>query len=106
MTNASAHHNLIPIGGWGEFAKTISESNICLVRITRDFRPNHVNAESMTTTPCSGIIAHGVLSVGLLPTGANEVLDYAPSSTCCVAWLRPDPLHQAGARPRHYGGDE
>jgi acyl dehydratase len=83
----SANHDLIPIGTRVEFAKTIGESDIYLFAgITGDFSPNHVNAEYMKTTPYGGIIAHGVLVVGLMSTCSTRVLEYAVSPRPAVSY--------------------
>jgi acyl dehydratase len=87
MTEASADQDLIPIGTRVTFAKTIGESDIYLFAgITGDFSPNHVNAEYMKMTPYSGIIAHGVLVVGLMSTCSTKVLDYALSPRPAVSY--------------------
>jgi acyl dehydratase len=87
MTDSSANQSLISIGTRVEFAKTIGESDIYLFAgITGDFSPNHVNAEYMKTTPYGGIIAHGVLIVGLMSTCSTKVLDYATSNRPAVSY--------------------
>ncbi len=78
---------LIPVGTRVEFAKTIGESDIYLFAgITGDFSPNHVNAEYMKTTPYGGIIAHGVLIVGLMSTCSTKVLAFARTSGPVVSY--------------------
>ena len=87
MRDAPAGDGLIPIGTRVEFAKTIGESDIYLFAgITGDFSPNHVNAEYMKTTPFGGIIAHGVLVVGLMSTCSSKVLEYATSPRPAVSY--------------------
>ena len=84
--NADAQ-DLIPIGTQVQFAKTIGESDIYLFAgITGDLSPNHVNAEYMKTTPYGGIIAHGVLVVGLMSTCSTRILDYASSRRPAVSY--------------------
>lgn len=87
MPHAPAQDGLIPAGTRVEFAKTVSESDIYLFAgITGDFSPNHVNAEYMKTTPYGGIIAHGVLVVGLMSTCSTRVLEYAQSTRPAVSY--------------------
>src|ERR671912_2100342 len=87
MSESRPDDGLIPIGTRVEFAKTIGESDIYLFAgITGDFSPNHVNAEYMKTTPYGGIIAHGVLVVGLMSTCSTKVLDYARSPRPAVSY--------------------
>jgi acyl dehydratase len=87
MTDASPNQDLIPVGTRVEFAKTIGESDIYLFAgITGDFSPNHVNAEYMKMTPYGGIIAHGVLVVGLMSPCSTKVLDYALSPRPAVSY--------------------
>ncbi len=87
MSNSPHDDSLIPIGTRVEFAKTIGESDIYLFAgITGDFSPNHVNAEYMKTTPYGGIIAHGVLVVGLMSTCSTRVLDHARSPRPAVSY--------------------
>ena len=103
MSDLPPDDGLIPIGTRVEFAKTIGESDIYLFAgITGDFSPNHVNAEYMKTTPYGGIIAHGVLVVGLMSTCSTKVLEYAisPPSRGLLR-LRPDSLRQTGTCWRH-----
>ena len=83
----SENQGLIPIGTRVEFAKTVGESDIYLFAgITGDFSPNHVNAEYMKTTPYGGIIAHGVLVIGLMSTCSTRVLDHALSQRPVVSY--------------------
>ena len=78
---------LIPVGTRVAFAKTISESDIYLFAgITGDFSPNHVNAEYMKATPYGGIIAHGVLIVGLMSTCSTKVLEHARTERQAVSY--------------------
>ncbi len=85
--DAAGDPGLIPVGTRVEFAKTVSESDIYLFAgITGDFSPNHVNAEYMKTTPYGGIIAHGVLIVGLMSTCSTRVLDHATSPRPAVSY--------------------
>jgi acyl dehydratase len=78
---------LIPVGTRVEFAKTVSESDIYLFAgITGDFSPNHVNAEYMKTTPYGTIVAHGVLTVGLMSTCSTRVLDHAVTRRPAVSY--------------------
>jgi acyl dehydratase len=78
---------LIPVGTRVTFAKTISESDIYLFAgITGDFSPNHVNAEYMKGTPYGGIIAHGVLIVGLMSTCSTKVLEHARTERQVVSY--------------------
>ena len=87
MADPSVNQELIPIGTRVEFAKTIGESDIYLFAgITGDFSPNHVNAEYMKSTPYGGIIAHGVLVVGLMSTCSTRVLDYATPRRPAVSY--------------------
>ena len=87
MSDPSPDDGLIPIGTRVEFAKTIGESDIYLFAgITGDFSPNHVNAEYMKTTQYGGIIAHGVLVVGLMSTCSTRVLDHATSTRPAVSY--------------------
>ena len=87
MSDPSPDDALIPIGTRVEFAKTIGESDIYLFAgITGDFSRNHVNAEYMKTTPYGGIIAHGVLVVGLMSTCSTRVLDHATSPRPAVSY--------------------
>ncbi|MCD6031164.1 MAG: MaoC domain protein dehydratase [Thermomicrobiales bacterium] len=78
---------LIPVGTRVEFAKTIGESDIYLFAgITGDFSPNHVDVEYMKTTPFGGIIAHGVLIVGLMSTCSTRVLEFAQTDRPAVSY--------------------
>ena len=87
MTENADAQDLIPVGTKVQFAKTIGESDIYLFAgITGDLSPNHVNAEYMKTTPYGGIIAHGVLVVGLMSTCSTRVLDYASSHRPAVSY--------------------
>jgi 3-hydroxybutyryl-CoA dehydratase len=87
MTKTAKGETLIPIGTRVEFAKTVSESDIYLFAgITGDFSPNHVNAEYMKSTPFGGIIAHGVLIIGLMSTCSTKVLDFAQPNRPVVSY--------------------
>ncbi len=87
MSAPPPDEGLIPIGTRVEFAKTVGESDLYLFAgITGDFSPNHVNAEYMKTTPYGGIIAHGVLVVGLMSTCSTRVLDHATSPRPVVSY--------------------
>ena len=87
MSQDLSETDLIPVGTRVEFAKTVSESDIYLFAgITGDFSPNHVNAEYMKTTPYGGIIAHGVLIVGLMSTCSTKVLDFAKTNRPVVSY--------------------
>ena len=78
---------LIPVGTRVEFAKTIGESDIYLFAgITGDFSPNHVDVEYMKTTPFGGIIAHGVLIVGLMSTCSTRALEFAQTDRPAVSY--------------------
>ncbi len=79
--------DLIAVGTRVSFAKTISETDIYLFAgITGDFSPNHVNAEYMKSTPYGGIIAHGVLIVGLMSTCSTRVLEHARTARPAVSY--------------------
>ena len=83
----SAESGLIPVGTRVEFAKTVGESDIYLFEgITGDFSPNHVNAEYMKSTPYGTIVAHGVLTVGLMSTCSTRVLEHALTSRPAVSY--------------------
>ena len=57
----------IKIGDKGQFAKTISESDVYLYAgITGDLNPAHINQISAEKTPFKSRIAHGMLTVGLV----------------------------------------
>jgi 3-hydroxybutyryl-CoA dehydratase len=87
MSESSSNQGLIPVGTRVQFAKTIGESDIYLFAgITGDLSPNHVNAEYMKTTPYGGIIAHGVLVVGLMSTCSTKILDHAISRRPAVSY--------------------
>ena len=87
MSDSPPDDGLIPVGTRVEFAKTIGESDIYLFAgITGDFSPNHVNAEYMKTTPFGGIIAHGVLVVGLMSTCSTRVLEHTTSARPAVSY--------------------
>ncbi len=87
MTKSANNETLIPVGTRVEFAKTVSESDIYLFAgITGDFSPNHVNAEYMKTTPFGGIIAHGVLIIGLMSTCSTKILDFAQTNRPVVSY--------------------
>ena len=84
---AATDRGLIPVGTRVEFAKTVSESDIYLFAgITGDFSPNHVNAEYMKTTPYGTIVAHGVLTVGLMSTCSTRVLNHAVTRRPAVSY--------------------
>ncbi|MFN8593339.1 MAG: MaoC/PaaZ C-terminal domain-containing protein [Thermomicrobiales bacterium] len=78
---------LIPLGTRVTFAKTVSETDIYLFAgITGDFSPNHVNAEYMRATPYGGIIAHGVLVIGLMSTCSTKILEQANLGRAVVSY--------------------
>jgi 3-hydroxybutyryl-CoA dehydratase len=78
---------LIPVGTRSTFAKTIGESDISLFAgITGDFSPNHIDAEYMKATPYGGIIAHGVLVVGLMSTCSTRILEQSPVDRPVVSY--------------------
>jgi 3-hydroxybutyryl-CoA dehydratase len=78
---------LIPVGTRSRFAKTIVGSDISLFAgITGDFSPNHVDAEYMKATPYGGIIAHGVLVVGLMSTCSTRILERSPVDRPVVSY--------------------
>jgi acyl dehydratase len=83
----AVEEGLIPVGTRVEFAKTIGESDIYLFAgITGDFSPNHVNAEYMKSTPYGGIIAHGVLIIGLMSTCSTQVLECSQTDRPAVSY--------------------
>lgn len=92
MTTPEKHEQsdeggLIPVGTRVEFAKTVSESDIYLFAgVTGDFSPNHINAEYMKTTPYGTIVAHGVLTIGLMSTCSTKVLDHAVTQRPAVSY--------------------
>lgn len=84
---ASSGGSLIAVGTRSTFSKTIGESDIALFAgITGDFSPNHVDAEYMKSTPYGGIIAHGVLVVGLMSTCSTRIIEHNPVDRPVVSY--------------------
>lgn len=59
----------IQLGDFGEFTKTITETDVYLYAgITGDLNPAHVNESYASQTMFKGRIAHGMLTAGLVST--------------------------------------
>lgn len=57
------------LGVYGELRKTITEADVAAyARLLGDTNPVHLDAAFAATTPFKRPIAHGMLSVGLIPT--------------------------------------
>ncbi|MGQ4511523.1 MaoC/PaaZ C-terminal domain-containing protein [Streptomyces sp. DW26H14] len=64
------------VGDEVTFSKTVSESDVYLFAgITGDLSPNHVDEQTMSTTPYGGRIAHGALMVGFMSTTSTRMIE-------------------------------